>query len=161
MEYYSGIKEEMAYAELSGASIDTFIDKDIIDKIKWRVKGGHISDTPFDKYTRVIPTKILKRKKVLDKMKVFSSFVVYHYYNEELEKKIEKKEPTSPSEKSAMRDPILFGTREDMPGKLFYIDSWEDEYCSLTFSDVIDVLELEEEDYKIPLLDKFFKKFTK
>lgn len=157
-KFLNKVKEEVAYAELFGARISHFLEAELIDKIRYRVKGGHIADTPFDKFTRVIPTKALKRKKELDKMKVFDEYVIYHYWNEELEKKKEKKEKITSEEKSNMKDPILFGKRKDLPGKLFFIADWDDDYCDLTFDDLVDVLDLEEEQVKIPLLKKLFKK---
>jgi len=150
------IQSEMMYAELQGAGITKFLEKDLVDKVKYRVKGGHIADTDFDDYTKVIPKVILTKKKKLDKAKVFTDYVVYHYWNEELEAKRESKEKISPSEKSAMKDPILFGTRKDSPGKLFFIGDWDDDECDLSFDDLVDKLALDEEDTKIPLLTKWF-----
>jgi hypothetical protein len=157
-KFLNKVKEEVAYSELAGARITHFIEESLINKIKYRVKGGHIADTDFDKFTRVIPKKVLKRKKDLDGMKVFDKYIIYHYWNAELEEKKEKKESISSSEKSAMKDPILFGIRDDLPGKLFFIADWEDDYCTMTFDDLVDVLDLEEEEVKIPLLKRLFKK---
>lgn len=157
-KFLKKLKEETAYSEILGAGIDTYIEKSLIDKIKYKVKGGHIADTDFDKFTRVIPKGILKKKKKVDDYNVFDKFMVYHYWNSELEEKREKKETISASEKDAMKDPILFGVRDDLPGKLFYIADWIDELCDLTFDDLVDVLELEEEEIKLPLLKRLFKK---
>ncbi len=155
-KFLKKMQEEVAFSEILGAGINKYIEKALIEKIKYKVKGGHIADTDFDKFTRVIPTRVLNKKKKVDGYKVFDSFVVYHYWNKELEEKREKKEVITPAEKSAMKDPILFGIRKDLPGKLFFIDEWIDDYCDLTFDDLVDVLELEEDEVKIPLLKKLF-----
>jgi hypothetical protein len=157
-KFRNKIVEEMAFAEVTGAGIKYWIDKKEVEKNLHKVRGGHIADTDFDKYTRVIPKNILKRKKELDKYKFFSKYVIYHYWDEKLEKKKEKKEKLSSKEKSDMKDPILFGVREDQPDKLYFIADWEDEYCDLTFTDLIDELGIEDEDVKIPLLQRLFPK---
>lgn len=149
-KFLDKIREETAMAEVSGAGVKFFVMKSLIDKYKHRIKGGHIADTLFSKYTKVIPKDVLLKKMEIDKTKVFDDYVIYHYWNEKLEEKREKKEAISPSEKAAMRDPILFGIRRDMPDRLFFIADWEDEYCDLTFTDLIDRLKLDDGEVEIP-----------
>jgi len=38
-----------------------------------------------------------------------------------------------------MKDPILFGMIKES-NRLYFIDDWEDEYCDLTFDEIIDVI---------------------
>jgi hypothetical protein len=45
----------------------------------------------------------------------------------------------SSDEKSKMRDPILFGYIKETD-RLYFIADWEDEYCDLTFDEIIDVV---------------------
>lgn len=149
------LAEEVRLAEISAAGVKMFIQKSLITKYKNDIRGGHISDTLFDKYTNVIPDRVLKKKKKVEKAKVFDNFVIYHYYNSELEEKKEKKEPIKADEKSAMKDPILFGVCDDIPDKLFFIDEWDDDYCDLSFSELVDKIKLDDEDVEIqkPSLD--------
>jgi hypothetical protein len=51
-----------------------------------------------------------------------------------------------------MRDPILFGKSYVIPDKLFFIADWDCDYCHLTFDEIVDALDLENDDVKIPKL---------
>ena len=143
------LQEEVRFCELYACGIKMFIQKSLIDKYKYKIRDGHIADTLFDKYTKVIPKDILEKKKKLEKRKVFDKFVIYHYYNEELEAKKEEKEEISASEREAMRDPILFGICNDLPDKLFFIGEWDDDYCDLTFDELISAVDIDEEDNEV------------
>lgn len=116
------------------------IELEHINKYKRSIKdGGHISDTLFGEYTRVIPSDVLKRKKEVEDL--FDSFVIYHYFN----KKQEDVKDMGEHEKAKMRDPILFG-RIANSNRLYFIADWEDEYCTLTFDEIVDHLALADEE---------------
>jgi hypothetical protein len=149
-KFLKQLAEEVRLSEIRGAGIKMYVLKSIVDKHKNDIRGGHISDTDFDKYTNVIPDDILEKKKKIDSLKIFDKYVIYHYYSEKIEEKKEKKETISNEEKSAMRDPILFGVCSSIPDKLFFIDDWESDYDSLSFTDLIDSLKLEDEEVEIP-----------
>ncbi len=136
-------KEAVLYAK----GIKFFINRDELNKYKYKIRGGHISDTRFDAYTRVIPKDILKKKKSFEG--VFDEFVIYHAYIEELEEKREKKQKITPAEKSKMKDPVLFGTIKENPGFLYFIDQWDDELCDLSFDEMVDVMGKNEKDYTL------------
>jgi hypothetical protein len=157
-KFLAKLTEEMKLAEIAGAGIKLCIMKESVDKYKNKIKGGHISDTLFDKYTNVIPDDVLKRKNDVEKCKVFDKFVIYHFYDDKLEEKKEKKEKISQDEKAAMRDPILFGVCKEMPDRLFFIADWEDDVCDLCFSDLIDKLKLDDEDVSLPESSEFVEK---
>lgn len=129
--------------------IKMFVEKADVEKFRHKVRKGKISNTNFEKYTRVIPQKVLdKKKKVED---IFDSFVIYHYWSDEAEdvKKM------SSSEKANMKDPILFG-RINESDRLYFIADWIDEFCDLTFDELIDAIpDREDEDFiiKQPSLD--------
>jgi len=114
-----------------------FVEYEVIQKVKHKIKGGHISDTRFEDFTKVIPKDVLKKKK--DAEKFFDGFVIYHYYNNEIEEKIAKKQKMSSEEKQKMKDPILFGYIKEC-NRLYFIADWEDEYCDLTFDEIVDVV---------------------
>lgn len=143
------LTEEIRFSEMYGAGIKFYIKMSLINKYKHKIRDGHIADTPFKKYTRVIPKDILEKKKKLEELKVFDDYVIYHYWNEKLERKKEKKEEIKSSEKMAMKDPILFGICKNIPDKLFFIGEWDDDYCDLTFDELIDKLDVSEEDMRI------------
>lgn len=126
-------KESVLYAK----GIKYFVEKDDIWKHKNDIQGGHISDTPFESYTRVIPKDVIKKKKAVEGL--FDGFVILHYYEEEIENKRSKKQKMSSEEKNKMRDPILFGWVKET-SRWYFIADWEDEYCDLTFDEIVDVV---------------------
>lgn len=150
---FKELTREMRESEMYARGVRMYIDKEVLYRHKSRIKGGHISDTAFSEFTRVIPSDVLKKKAAVDNL--FDSFVIFHYWNEEAEKVLAGKQKMSPEERSRMRDPILFG-RIHESSRLYFIADWEDEYCDLTFDDIIDVVGGQLDDYKItahPKLD--------
>lgn len=126
-------RESLLYAK----GVRYYIEKSDLHKYKHKIKGGHISDTDFKNYTRVIPKDVLAEKKKYEQF--FDSFVIYHYYDKEVEKKLEEKQKMTPDEVSKMKDPILFG-RINETDRLYFLADWEDEYCDLTFDEIVDVV---------------------
>jgi hypothetical protein len=97
-------------------------------------------------FTRVIPKNVLiKKEKVKD---VFDDFVIYHYWNDEAEKNREKKQKISPAEKEKLRDPVLFGIIKET-NRLYFIADWEDDFCDLTFSEMIEVIGKDDEEFEL------------
>lgn len=88
-------------------------------------------------YIRNIPISVIKKKLEIDQLEIFDNYVILHYdpngvsyaqTNKEKEKEEKKK-----------RDPIMFAVIEGST-KLYYIDSWEDEYCDLTWDKMVDII---------------------
>ena len=82
-------------------------------------------------FTRLIPQDVRAKKTLMDVLNAFDNYVILHFdplkKNSSLTKKeIEKK-----------KDPILFGVVKGSR-KLYHVASWKDEYCDLTFSDLVD-----------------------
>lgn len=126
-------RESVLYAK----GIRHFVERDDVMKVKNKIKGGHISDTQFKDYTRIIPKDALEKKKKAEPY--FDGFVIYHYYDTKVEEKLSKKQKMSSEEKQKMRDPILFGYIRET-NRLYFIADWEDEYCDLTFDEIVDVV---------------------
>jgi len=114
-----------------------FVEKSDVMKVKNKIRGGHISDTKYKDYTRVIPKDIIAKKKKAEPY--FDDFIIYHYYDKEIEKKLEKSQKMDAAEVARMKDPILFGVIKETD-RLYFIGDWEDEYCELTFDEIIDVV---------------------
>lgn len=131
-------RETLIYAK----GIKHYIEKDVLNKHKHSVRGGHISDTKFKDFTRAIPPDVLKKKKAVEM--VFDEFIIYHYWNDKAEEVRAGKQKMSTEEKRAMRDPILFGTIKES-NRLYFVADWEDEFCDLTFDDLMDVIGKEAE----------------
>jgi hypothetical protein len=127
-------KEIVVYTrelEIASRGVEYFVENEVLQKYKHRIKGGHISDTKFEDYTRVIPEDVLEAKKKTEG--VFDGYVIYHYWKGD---SADVKNMTS-EEKSNMKDPILFGIIKDTR-RLYLIADWEDEFCDLTFKEIID-----------------------
>lgn len=122
---------------IAGRGFKHYVENDDIRKYKNKIKGGHISDTQFKDYTRIIPKDVLEKKKKSEGL--FDGYVIYHYWDAETEKKVAKKEKMTPDEKQKMKDPILFGWIKEN-NRLYFIADWEDEYCDLTFDEIVDVV---------------------
>ena|SRR3990167_7558810 len=135
-------RESVLYAK----GIRHFVERDDINKHKWNIKGGHISDTKFKDFTRVIPKDVLSKKKKYEN--VFDDFIIFHYWDEDSAKKAEKNEKMSKEEVSKMRDPILFGVIKET-NRLYFIADWEDEFCDLKFEDIIDVIGKDDDEMTI------------
>lgn len=136
------VRESMMYAR----GVKHFIEKEDADRFRTSLAKGKISDTKFESFTRVIPKDVLeKKKKVQD---LFDGFVIYHYWNEDVEKDRGKKQKMDESEKQKMRDPILFGVIKES-NRLYFVADWEDEYCDLTFDQMIDLLGKDEDEVRI------------
>lgn len=131
------LSKEIRESALYAKGYRVYIEREDLNRYKHKIKDGHISDTLYKKYTKVIPSDVVK--KMLAAKPFFDEFVIYHYYNSEMEKKVEKKQKISAEEKAAMRDPILFGIIKETD-RLYFIADWEDEFCDLTFDEVLDVV---------------------
>lgn len=131
------LARETRECALFARGVTTYIEQDIIRKYKNSIRGGHISDTQLKDFTRVIPKKVLEKKKKVEDL--FDGFVVYHYWNDRTQDKIAEKQKMSHEEKAKMRDPVLFGWIKES-SRLYFIADWEDEYCDLTFDEIVDAV---------------------
>lgn len=135
-------RESVLYAK----GIRHFIEKADIDQHKRNIRDGHISDTKFGDFTRVIPKDVLEKKKKVEQF--FDGFVIYHYWNEKAEKNRTTKQKMTAYERARMRDPVLFGVIRES-NRLYFVADWEDEFCDLTFEEMIDVIGKDEEEHTI------------
>lgn len=131
------VTREARESMIAAKGITKFIERDDINKVKNKIRDGHISDTKFEYFIKVVPKDVLEKKKKTEG--IFDGYVIYHYYNPEVEKKIEKKLKMTPDEHAKMKDPILFGWIKET-NRLYFIADWEDEYCDLTFEELVDVV---------------------
>jgi len=131
------LAREIRESVIVAKGVSEYIERSDLDKYKHQIKEGHISDTLLKGYTRVIPKSITSKIKKLKG--VFDDFVIWHYYEEEVEKKREKKQKLTPREVDDMRDPVLFGIIKETD-RLYFIADWEDDYCDLTFDEIVDVI---------------------
>jgi hypothetical protein len=135
------LKETQIY----GANFKYFIDEPLLDKFiastdpNKNRRNAEIHVTPVAEFTRLIPAGPQKKLDKARKLELFDEIVVVHH-DPELNSVSEKEKKKIKREK----DPILFGKINNC-NRLYFIDDWEDEYCDLTFDDIVDRLDLEEE----------------
>ena len=84
-------------------------------------------------FTRIIPDDAAEKKVIADQLQVFDNYVVLHYNPDGKSFKLTKKE------EEIKKDPVLFGVIYGSD-KLYYISDWIDEFCDLTFEQVVEKL---------------------
>ena len=151
------VKEQNAvnhgYTEIiNRADFDAWVT-DVMERNKKDSSVLPISSIELSQYPRTIPEdvveEIAKAKDIFDDM-----VVVFTDYTGEAERQVKKEKMD--------KDPILFGifyTKTEsgnvMPSKrLYFIADWEDEYCDLTFDELIkDTKKVFKKDIRIPAED--------
>lgn len=91
----------------------------------------------IENYVHIIPDSVADKKDRADQLGVFDNYVILHYDPEN--KATEKTETQKKKEEERRRDPILFGVICGSD-KLYYIDSWVDEYCDMTLDKIVEIL---------------------
>lgn len=87
---------------------------------------------------------------------MFDDFVIYHYWNP----KASDIKDMSHDEEAKMRDPVLFGffkneekqseyIMRDDKTRLYFIADWEDEFCTLTFDQMLEAIGKDEDEVTI------------
>ena len=107
--------------QLVDAGITHFITRsDFSDiRIPYRSEDGqqYISYTKYEEWMRAIPEAVIAQKlKVNDLLK---NFTVYHYWDEKIEQKRKSNARLTDYEMQMMRDPVLFGSLEEVSTSMF------------------------------------------
>lgn len=84
-------------------------------------------------FSRIIPQRVLDEKKLADQLKIFDNYVILHYDPEGKSTKLTEEEIRR------KKDPILFGVFSKSR-RLYFIGDWKDEFCDLTFDDLVEKL---------------------
>lgn len=126
--------------ELLKRGIDTFVYSEDIEAYIQSVDNKVVKIIDLEFYPRTIPDEIAEVVASLKEDKIFDNFyVVFTDYTGEVEKKVSKV--------NRKKDPIIFGTFEqkingiwNIHDRFYYIGDWEDEYCDLTLSKMVDAM---------------------
>jgi hypothetical protein len=86
-------------------------------------------------FTRMIPAGLLSIKQRADELEIFDNYVIMHY--DPQGKSFKETEAERQERLTKQRDPIMFGVIRNSR-KLYYIGSWEDEFCDLTIEKFIE-----------------------
>lgn len=134
--------------------IDTFVYKDDIKNFLDKVTPKNsIKIIELERYPRSIPLDILKKIKTYKDLNLFDEYaIVFTDFTENSHTTKKEKEFLDRN-----RDPVIFGFFKHNETGLFherfyYIDDWEDEYCDLSFTKMIEKMSqvgIKEPDHKI------------
>jgi len=86
-------------------------------------------------FTRIIPPEVAERKILADKLHVFDNYMVLHYDPTGATRELTEEEKQR--EINRRTDPVLFGVIVGS-SKLYYIGDWVDEYCDLTWEQIVE-----------------------
>lgn len=103
-------------------------EEDIVKFIKKTERGLCISELEF--FQHVIPNDVYELFKKAEDLLVFDNYYILHFDTKE------SKNPFYIKAKCEPKDPILFGGINGS-NKLYFIADWIDEYCNLTYSDIL------------------------
>lgn len=117
--------------------LDTYVLRENIEEYIDTVADKAVKIIDLEFFPREIPDEIVERVQELKDLKIFDNYyVVYTDYTGEGQKAVE--------EERRRRDPILFGTFEqkidnlwDIADRFYFIGDWEDEYCDLTLTKMV------------------------
>lgn len=113
----------------------------IIKFIKQCKKGLCLTEIEY--FDRVIPEDVMKKFDAAEATKQFDNYYILHY---------DPKKSNNPYYTSDLKpkDPIMFGVIKGS-SKLYYIADWIDEFCDLTYKDIL--TSKDAVDFKLKLVD--------
>lgn len=103
-------------------------EESLIEFIKSCKKGLCLTEIEY--FQKVIPEKVMTKINKADDLKIFDNFYILHYDPNSVKNIYYTAEPKP-------QDPIVFGVISGCT-KLFFIADWVDEYCNLTYKDILE-----------------------
>ena len=127
--------------ELVKVGIDTFVLREDIEYFIEKIENKRVKVVDLEFFPRDIPTEIVEKIAMLKEKQIFDNFyVVFTDYTG----KITKETKADVKKEEIRKDPIVFGTFEqkidgvfDICDRFYYIGDWEDEYCDLTLTKMV------------------------
>lgn len=120
--------------EILQLGVDTFVYRDDIEEYIDKVEKKTVKIIELSRYEREIPDEIVEViRKVKDKFD--RMYVVFTDYTGKVEKQV--------TEERRKKDPILFGTFQDLNNtdtvvdRFYFLGDWVDEYCDLTLDKMV------------------------
>lgn len=149
--------------EINVCGIEYIISKESIDKYKDKVKDVDIKFSKLEEYSRPIPANVKKRLDKFKKLMMFDNYMVlYLDYKEKIDvdnKKRAVADPKTNKQKIKEKDPILFGTLDYAPDKLYFIADWIDEYCDLTLDKFVQTIKRNDPEYELDGIDELDEEY--
>lgn len=119
-------------AVLSTAGFKYYLPEELVIEFADKCERGLLL-TWMENFTRTIPTEVIEKKILADKLKIFDNYVVLHFDPNGKSTKLTE------AEVRKKKDPILFGVFRDSR-RVYFIGDWKDEFCDLTFDEVVEKL---------------------
>lgn len=121
---------------LAVSGVNRYIN--ISDLVTFQKKCEKQLDIDYIKnFTRIIPDSVAEKKVWADNLCVFDNYVILYYDPSGKSSDLTEKEKKELDR--IKKDPILFGVIQESE-KLYYIDSWIDEFCDLTWDQIVEKL---------------------
>ena len=126
--------------ELIKNGVDVYVLKDDVEDYIKHVADKAVKVIELDNYERSIPNEVVEKLQKIQETTPFDRyFVVFTDYTGEQTRKVQ--------EERRRKDPILFGCFEqqidgvwDVFDRFYFIADWEDEYCDLTLTKMVDAM---------------------
>lgn len=127
--------------ELINNGIDVFVLREDIEYFIENIENKRVKVVDLEFFPREIPDEIVEKVAVLKEKNIFDNYyVVFTDYTGN----ITKETKADVKREEIRKDPILFGTFEqkidgiyDICDRFYYIGDWEDEYCDLTLTKMV------------------------
>lgn len=121
--------------------IDTFVLREDIEYYIEKIQNKRVKVVELEYFPREIPDEITERIALLKEKDIFDNYyVVFTDYTG----KIADETKQNQKAESIRKDPIIFGVFEkkidgiyDICDRFYYIGDWEDEYCDLTLTKMV------------------------
>lgn len=126
--------------QLLEQDINVFVLREDIEEYIKKVEKKVVKVIELENYPRSIPDEVVQKLQSLKEQNIFDRYyIVFTDYTGEVEKTVKAEK--------RRKDPILFGAFEqkidgvwDIFDRFYFIADWEDEYCDLTLSKMVDTM---------------------
>lgn len=126
--------------QLLEQGINIFVLREDIEEYIKKVEKKVVKVIELENYPRSIPDEVVQKLQSLKEQEIFDRYyIVFTDYTGEVEKTVKAEK--------RRKDPILFGAFEqkidgvwDIFDRFYFIADWEDEYCDLTLSKMVDTM---------------------
>ena len=124
--------------------VDAFVLREDIEYFIDKIRNKRVKVVDLEFFPREVPDEIVEKVAKLKENKIFDNYyVVFTDYTG----KIANETKADVKKEAIRRDPILFGTFEqkidniyNISDRFYYIGDWEDEYCDLTLTKMVQEL---------------------
>jgi hypothetical protein len=144
--------------EASAAGYNKRIELRHIQRFIKSVTDRLVKFKPLEEFPRVIPSNIMKEIKHCQDLCIFDEFHVL--FIDHVESSKENEELKTNKQKVKEKDPILFGAFKFQPDVLYYIVDWIDEYCDLSFRELLKALTLDDPTFELSLVQTVNKEYV-